>query len=157
VALPEFRIESDSLGQVSVPADRPQTQRSLQIFRHRPRADPREMKIAEYVERSLMLVTALLPVIGYDKAAAIAHHAATHNQTLKEAALELGFGDEATFDRVVDPAKMGQVIRRREDRLSRRQTTTAADPRPRLPILSKSGDKGRTAKLCRHDLFSVRN
>jgi fumarate hydratase class II len=69
-------------------------------------AQPNRRKIAEYVERSLMLVTALVPVIGYDKAAAIAHHAAVHDQTLKEAALELGFVDEATFDRVVDPAKM---------------------------------------------------
>ena len=69
-------------------------------------AQPNRKKIAEYVERSLMLVTALVPVIGYDKAAAIAHHAMAHDQTLKEAALELGFVDEATFDRIVDPAKM---------------------------------------------------
>src|SRR5207248_4659944 len=69
-------------------------------------AQPNRKKIAEYVERSLMLVTALVPVIGYDKAAAIAHHAMAHDQTLKEAALELGFVDEATFDRVVDPANM---------------------------------------------------
>jgi len=69
-------------------------------------AQPNRKKIAEYVERSLMLVTALAPVIGYDKAAQIAHHAMEHDQTLKEAALELGFVDEATFDRVVDPAKM---------------------------------------------------
>ncbi|TMJ59995.1 MAG: class II fumarate hydratase, partial [Alphaproteobacteria bacterium] len=69
-------------------------------------AQPNRRKIAEYVERSLMLVTALVPVIGYDKAAAIAHHAMAHDQTLKEAALELGFVDEATFDRVVDPEKM---------------------------------------------------
>jgi fumarate hydratase class II len=69
-------------------------------------AQPNRKKIAEYVERSLMLVTALAPVIGYDKAAAIAHHAMEHDQTLKEAALELGFVDEKTFDRVVDPKKM---------------------------------------------------
>src|SRR5207248_6124393 len=69
-------------------------------------AQPNRKKIAEYVERSLMLVTALVPVIGYDKAAAIAHHAMAHDQTPKEAALELGFVDEATFDRVVDPEKM---------------------------------------------------
>jgi fumarate hydratase class II len=67
---------------------------------------PNRKKIEEYVERSLMLVTALAPVIGYDKASAIAHHAMDHDQTLKEAALELGFVDEATFDRVVDPKKM---------------------------------------------------
>src|SRR5438105_2856875 len=69
-------------------------------------AQPNRRKIAEYVERSLMLVTALVPVIGYDKAAAIAHHAMEHDQTLKEAALELGFVDEKTFDRIVDPKKM---------------------------------------------------
>ncbi|WP_222346895.1 class II fumarate hydratase [Rhizobium leguminosarum] len=67
---------------------------------------PNRKKIAEYVERSLMLVTALTPVIGYDKASKIAHHAADHDLTLKQAALELGFVDEQTFDRVVDPAKM---------------------------------------------------
>jgi fumarate hydratase class II len=69
-------------------------------------AQPNRRKIAEHVERSLMLVTALVPVIGYDKAAAIAHHAMEHDQTLREAALELGFVDEKTFDRVVDPKKM---------------------------------------------------
>src|SRR5438046_132817 len=69
-------------------------------------AQPNCKKIAEHVERSLMLVTALVPVIGYDKAAAIAHYAMEHDQTLKEAALEPGFVDEKTFDRVVDPKKM---------------------------------------------------
>lgn len=67
---------------------------------------PNRKKIAEYVERSLMLVTALVPVIGYDKASTIAHHAMEHDQTLRQAALQLGFVDEATFDRVVDPARM---------------------------------------------------
>ena len=67
---------------------------------------PNRKKIAEYVHHSLMLVTALAPVIGYDKASAIAHFAAENDLTLKEAALQLGHVDEATFDRVVDPAKM---------------------------------------------------
>jgi fumarate hydratase class II len=67
---------------------------------------PNRKKIAEYVERSLMLVTALAPVIGYDNASKIAHHAAEHDLTLKQAALALGLVDEETFDRVVDPAKM---------------------------------------------------
>jgi fumarate hydratase class II len=67
---------------------------------------PNLKKIEEYVERSLMLVTALSPVIGYDKASKIAHHAMDHDLTLKEAALQLGYIDEATFDRVVDPVKM---------------------------------------------------
>jgi len=67
---------------------------------------PNRKKIAEYVEQSLMLVTALAPVIGYDKASKIAHHALDHDLTLKQAALQLGFVTEAEFDRVVDPAKM---------------------------------------------------
>src|SRR6202522_3351540 len=67
---------------------------------------PNLKKIKEYVDRSLMLVTALAPVIGYDKASKIAHHAMDHDLTLKEAALELGFVSEEEFNRVVDPAKM---------------------------------------------------
>ena len=67
---------------------------------------PNLKKIKEYVERSLMLVTALAPVIGYDKASQIAHYAMDHDLTLKAAALQLGFVDAAEFDRVVDPAKM---------------------------------------------------
>jgi fumarate hydratase class II len=67
---------------------------------------PNLKKIKEYVDRSLMLVTALAPVIGYDKASKIAHHAMDHDLTLKSAALQLGFVTEAEFDRVVDPAKM---------------------------------------------------
>ncbi len=67
---------------------------------------PNLKKIGEYVDRSLMLVTALAPVIGYDKASKIAHHAMDHDLTLKAAALKLGFVTEAEFDRVVDPAKM---------------------------------------------------
>ena len=67
---------------------------------------PNRKKIAEYVERSLMLVTALAPVIGYDKASKIAHHALEHDLTLKDAALKLGFVGAEEFDRVVDPAQM---------------------------------------------------
>jgi len=67
---------------------------------------PNLRKIEEYVNRSLMLVTALVPVIGYDKASQIAHHAMENDLTLKEAALKLGFVTEAEFDRVVDPKKM---------------------------------------------------
>src|SRR6201988_3017732 len=62
-------------------------------------AQPNRKKIAEYVQRSLMLVTALAPVIGYDKASAIAHFAAEHDLTLKGVALQLGHVDETTFDR----------------------------------------------------------
>jgi len=67
---------------------------------------PNLKKINEHVERSLMLVTALAPVIGYDKASKIAHHAVENDLTLKAAALQLGFVTEAEFDHVVDPAKM---------------------------------------------------
>jgi fumarate hydratase, class II len=67
---------------------------------------PNLKKINEYVERSLMLVTALSPVIGYDKASKIAHYAMDNDLTLKQAALKLGFVSEAEFDRVVDPKKM---------------------------------------------------
>ena len=67
---------------------------------------PNLKKIQEYVDNSLMLVTALSPVIGYDKASKIAHYALNNDLTLKAAALKLGFVSEAEFDRVVDPAKM---------------------------------------------------
>jgi fumarate hydratase class II len=68
--------------------------------------EPNLTKIKEYVDRSLMLVTALAPVIGYDKASKIAHYAMDDDLTLKSAALKLGFVTEDEFDRVVDPAKM---------------------------------------------------
>ncbi|WP_425069160.1 class II fumarate hydratase [Reyranella sp.] len=67
---------------------------------------PNLKKIKEYVDRSLMLVTALAPVIGYDKASKIAHYAIDHDLTLKEAALKLEYVTEAEFDKVVDPSKM---------------------------------------------------
>src|SRR5262249_23766081 len=65
---------------------------------------PNLKKINEYVERSLMLVTALAPVIGYDKSSKIPQYSAYND--LKSAALKLGFVTEAEFDRVVDPRKM---------------------------------------------------
>jgi fumarate hydratase class II len=67
---------------------------------------PNLKKIKEYVDRSLMLVTALSPVIGYDKASKIAHYAMDNDLSLKAAALKLGFVSEQEFDRVVDPVKM---------------------------------------------------
>jgi len=67
---------------------------------------PNLRKIQEYVDRSLMLVTALSPVIGYDKASQIAHYALDNDLTLKQATLKLGFATEDDFDRVVDPKKM---------------------------------------------------
>jgi fumarate hydratase class II len=68
--------------------------------------EPNLKKINQYVEESLMLVTALSPVIGYDKASKIAHYANDNDLTLKAAALKLGFVTEAEFDSVVDPKKM---------------------------------------------------
>ena len=67
---------------------------------------PNLKKIQEYLDRSLMLVTALSPVIGYDKASKIAHYALDNDLSLKAAALKLGYVSEAEFDRIVDPAKM---------------------------------------------------
>lgn len=67
---------------------------------------PNRARIAELVSRSLMLVTALAPEIGYDKAAAVAKHAHAHGLTLREAALALGAVDSATFDRLVRPENM---------------------------------------------------
>jgi len=67
---------------------------------------PNEDKLREYMNQSLMLVTALNPVIGYDKAAQIAKKAHAENTTLKAAALELGYLSEKEFDETVDPKKM---------------------------------------------------
>jgi len=65
-----------------------------------------EDRIAELMERSLMLVTALAPEIGYDKATEIAKKAHKDGTTLKQSALALGYVDEATYDRVVRPEDM---------------------------------------------------
>jgi fumarate hydratase, class II len=63
-------------------------------------------KVGKYVEESLMLVTALSPVIGYDKASRIAHYALDNNLSLREAALKLGYVNSEDFDRIVDPKNM---------------------------------------------------
>ena len=68
--------------------------------------EPNEERIAELVDRSLMLVTALAPHIGYDRAAQIAKHAHKNATTLKGAALALGFVDEAQFDAWVQARNM---------------------------------------------------
>ncbi len=65
-----------------------------------------EGRIADLMNRSLMLVTALAPEIGYDNAARIAKNAHEKGLTLKESGLQLGLVDEATFDRVVRPENM---------------------------------------------------
>ncbi|MBI1308853.1 MAG: class II fumarate hydratase [Proteobacteria bacterium] len=67
---------------------------------------PNKVQIARHLENSLMLVTALNPVIGYDKAAQVAKKALKENLTLREAALKLGFLDGKTFDAHVRPERM---------------------------------------------------
>jgi fumarate hydratase class II len=68
--------------------------------------EPRRQQIRDHLERSLMLVTALNPIIGYDKAALIAKKAYGENKTLKEAAIELGFVTAQEFDHWVKPESM---------------------------------------------------
>jgi fumarate hydratase class II len=70
------------------------------------RAD--EKRIHELMERSLMLVTALAPKIGYDNAAKVAKTAHAHGTTLREEAVRLGFVSAEEFDRLVQPDKMTQ-------------------------------------------------
>ncbi|HIK45440.1 MAG TPA: class II fumarate hydratase [Leptolyngbyaceae cyanobacterium M65_K2018_010] len=69
---------------------------------------PNRKKIDQYVQNSLMLVTALSPVIGYDQASQIAHHAFEHDLTLKQAALDLGLISAEAFDQAIDPYRMTQ-------------------------------------------------
>lgn len=79
--------------------------------------EPQRSRLAEYVVASLMLVTALTPHIGYDRAAAIAKRALDSGQTLREAALELGYVTASDFDRWVRPDEM--VLRSTPPRASR--------------------------------------
>jgi fumarate hydratase class II len=65
-----------------------------------------EKRISQYVSESVMLVTALSPVIGYDKASEIAHTAMAEGLTLRDAAIRSGAVTAADFDRLVDPATM---------------------------------------------------
>jgi len=67
---------------------------------------PNKKKIKEYLDDSLMLVTALNPVIGYDKASEIAKKAFKEESTLKEACLALGYLSAEEFDKAIDPKKM---------------------------------------------------
>jgi fumarate hydratase class II len=68
--------------------------------------EPNRERIAGLMERSLMLVTALAPHIGYDRAAQIAKKAQHEGTTLKQAALQLGFVTEEQFDSWIDPLAM---------------------------------------------------
>ena len=76
--------------------------------------EPRRERIDELVSRSLMLVTALNPHIGYDKAAQIAKKAHRENLSLKESALALGLLTQEQFDRWVVPADMTRAAPRRD-------------------------------------------
>jgi len=67
---------------------------------------PNKKQIKKFLDQSLMLVTALSPVIGYDKSAKIAHFAMENDLTLKAAALKLEYISEEEFDNVMDPNKM---------------------------------------------------
>jgi len=68
--------------------------------------EPNLPQIAALRERSLMLVTALAPVIGYDTAADVAKKAHTENTSIREAAMALGVLDAQTLDDLLDPARM---------------------------------------------------
>jgi fumarate hydratase class II len=68
--------------------------------------EPNHPRIEAYLKNSLMLVTALAPRIGYDKAAEVAKKAHTERITLKDAAVGLGYVTPEEFDRMVDPRKM---------------------------------------------------
>lgn len=68
--------------------------------------EPNRKQIESYLERSLMLVTALSPVIGYDKASEVAHYALEHDLTLRDATMKLGYVSQEDYDRIVDPKKM---------------------------------------------------
>ena len=68
----------------------------------------RAPRIAELLDRSLMLVTALSPKIGYDNASKVAKAAHANGTTLREEAVRLGFVTAEEFDRLVQPAQMTQ-------------------------------------------------
>jgi fumarate hydratase, class II len=90
-------------------------------------------RIDKYVNESLMLVTALSPVIGYDKASAIAHQALDQNITLREAAVKGGFVRAEEFDRIVDPKTMVGDPRRDLNMASK------ADSRPNGSKTNRTG------------------
>jgi fumarate hydratase class II len=92
------RTETDSQGAIEVAADA--LWGALLHFRIS------DERIAELLGRSLMLVTALPPHIGYDRAADIAGHAHRSGTTLREAALALGYVSAEDFERCVRPGQM---------------------------------------------------
>jgi fumarate hydratase class II len=84
-------------------------------------------QIATFLERSLMLVTALSPVIGHDEASKVANYANANDTTLREAALALGAVSAEEFDRLVDPRVMLQPIAAAQS--PNRATAPASSPR----------------------------
>lgn len=75
---------------------------------------PNLKRIKQDLDNSLMLVTALSPTIGYDKASQIAHYAFDHDLKLRDAALQLGFVTGEEFDRIVNPLKMCHPLKKQE-------------------------------------------
>jgi fumarate hydratase class II len=73
-------------------------------------AELNQAKLKQNIERSVMMVTALSPIIGYDQASVISHYAIDHDLTLKDAALAKGVSEEL-FDRVVDPLALTRGAR----------------------------------------------
>ncbi len=67
---------------------------------------PNKPKIKEYLENSLMLVTALAPSIGYEKASKIAQLAYVKNLSLKQASTQLNYIDQEEFDNLINPKSM---------------------------------------------------
>jgi fumarate hydratase, class II len=91
--------------------------RSFRVFLIE-RIEPDRTQIDQYVQRSLMLVTALSPVIGHDRASQIARYASDHGLTLREAALTLRVISAEEFDRLIDPRKMTSVKFLKDDETS---------------------------------------
>ena len=124
--------------------------------------EPDERRISEHVGRSLMLVTALAPAIGYDRAAAIAKHAHAEGVTLREAAIALGAVSAEEFDRLVRPeAMVGSATSRSGSSAwgsatptawtPRGSRTTGAARRPRTICATSAASVG----LCRSNLCIV--
>jgi fumarate hydratase, class II len=110
-----MRTESDSMGTIEVPDEvywGAQTARSLIHFnigevRHCVTGlEVNRARIDYFVSRSLMLVTALSPIIGYDKCAKLAHYAHAHDLSLREANQALKFLSDEEFQKVVRPETM---------------------------------------------------
>ena len=92
-----------------------------------------QAKLTDNIDRSVMMVTALSPVIGYDKAAAISYYAIDHDLTLKQAALAKGVTEDL-FDRVVNPLALTRPASSPSTEARSAAARTIA-PRVRAPLL----------------------